>query len=194
MATKTGIEGVGYDSGGLHKSSVCGAETLAYSRWRNIIKRCYNQKKLRSGKSYIGCTVSDEWLDFQNFAEWFYAQKNHDKNYHIDKDLLQKGNKVYSAENCCLIPLELNNLISGSGVKNGIYPQGVSFCKRMQRIRVVLSINNKSKTIGYFDSVECASNAHTSAKERYVKNKALEWANRVDWNVFIALMNWRVAA
>ena len=29
-------------------------------------------------------------------------------------------------------------------------------------------------------------------KERYVKNKALEYANRIEWKAFVALMNWTV--
>lgn len=69
-----------------------------------MIKRCYNQKCLLKDNTYRGCSVCDEWLNFQNFGEWY------DENYYevpnevmdLDKDILHKGNKIYSPDNCVL--------------------------------------------------------------------------------------------
>ena len=80
----------------------------AYSCWRNMLQRCYDE----SCKSYpnyggSGVTVSKDWHDFQNFAEWYYKNKVADS--HLDKDLF--GGKLYSEQTCVFLPCEINNLL-----------------------------------------------------------------------------------
>ena len=74
----------------------------AKSCWKNMIKRCDNKLKNRK----YDCYCCDEWLIFENFKKWF------DKNYYqienermaLDKDILFKGNKIYSPETCIFVP------------------------------------------------------------------------------------------
>ncbi|HET8689672.1 MAG TPA: hypothetical protein VFM18_23950, partial [Methanosarcina sp.] len=84
----------------------------AYNVWHGILSRCYSPKNTNY-KNYggHGVTVCDEWLVFQNFARWYLEQYS-EPNWHIDKDILVKGNKIYSPETCCIIPGELNTIIS----------------------------------------------------------------------------------
>lgn len=75
--------------------------------------RCYDKKYQEKQPTYIGCSVSTEFQNFQNFAEWYYKYK-YECNYplELDKDLLYEGNKIYSPSRCCLIPKEINTVIN----------------------------------------------------------------------------------
>ena len=81
--------------------------TRHYSVWRNILKRCYTHYKCHQS-SYEGCSIVPEWLIYSTFKKWFDA--NYISDYQLDKDLLVKGNKVYSPETCCFVPQEINKL------------------------------------------------------------------------------------
>ena len=80
-------------------------QTPAYQVWANMISRCYNP----NADSYPrygakGITVCSAWHDFQEFAEWFYA--NYIPNTQIDKDF--KGGKEYSPSSCIFVTKQEN--------------------------------------------------------------------------------------
>lgn len=184
------IYGVAYNSKGIHKTRIGKKRSLAYSTWFNMIVRCYCPKFKNKNPAYVGCLVSHEWHDFQKFASYFYSHPYRELGYELDKDLLFIDNKIYSPDTCCFVPKELNNLLTNHRSARGAYPQGVNFDSASGKFKAQISINGKRVSLGYYDSPEKARQAYKSAKERYVKNKALEWANRIEWNVFVALMNW----
>jgi len=104
--------GVGYRGYGKYstRSSDKNGKSSSYLYWQRMLRRCYDPK-CADYKDYgaKGITVCKEWHNFQNFSEWFYSQKNHTrKGYHLDKDLTVRGNKIYCAKACNLIPAELN--------------------------------------------------------------------------------------
>ncbi len=124
------VKGVGYIGEGRFYCRDGKNYKPEYEIWNGVLKRCYDQKFQTKHKTYVGCSVEDSWLNFQNFAEWYTSQPNYgDKQYHLDKDLVVLGNKIYSAETCRLIPQEINSLFTGSSNTN----KGVHFCntKRM---------------------------------------------------------------
>ena len=86
--------------------------TFEYNKWRWMLLRCYDEKELTKEPSYIGCSVCDEWMNFQNFAAWIQSNKYECEDLELDKDLLVKNNKIYSPSNCCLLPHEINYAIS----------------------------------------------------------------------------------
>lgn len=184
--------GIGFNSKGKHKVSVKGVHTPAYKTWRNMIERCYCLKYQARQPTYIGCSVDDEWRDFQDFAEWFEAHEYSNHGYQLDKDILIPGNKIYSPDRCVFVPSQLNNLLLDSGAVRGQYPQGVRFYKNTNRFRASISINTKRKHLGYFDTELEAYQAYKKAKEANVKRMALEWQDRIADNVFDALMNWQL--
>lgn len=95
---------VGFFGVGKHKSHSNGKMTASYSRWRDMIKRCYDKRTLELHPTYIGCKVCDEWHNFQNFADWYESHKPTDGSYHeIDKDIKSSGLKIYSPENCTIV-------------------------------------------------------------------------------------------
>lgn len=184
------IHGVGFNSKRKHKAFKGNKSTAAYSVWRHMIMRCYSAKTINRQPTYIGCTVDSRWHDFQDFADWFYRQPHSEINYHLDKDLLVPNNKVYSPDTCCFVPREINNLLISCSAVRGIYPQGVNIHKPTGKYRAQIRIDGKNHHLGYFDCPNEAHKVYKVAKERNVKYMALKWANRIESNVFDALMKW----
>lgn len=85
----------------------------AYKKWINMFKRVYS-KDPHYQERYYNVSIASEWLNFQNFAEWYYSLPYVEKGikYELDKDLyyLDKDseNKEYSSSTCFLIPKILN--------------------------------------------------------------------------------------
>lgn len=182
--------GVGFDSKRRHVACIGSKHTKPYQTWIDMLKRCYCPKFQRKFPTYIGCTVDERFHDFQDFADWFYRQPYNDIGYQLDKDLLIPNNKVYSPGICCFIPQELNKLLTNRKLARGDYPQGVYYNKPTSKYLAGMKYNGKSKHLGLFECPQEAHQAYKIAKEAYVKEKALEWQDRIDDNVFQALMNW----
>ena len=71
--------------------------------------RCYDPKSLKLEPQYEDCEISDEFCNFQNFAQW-YDRKIYQCKYklELDKDLLVKNNRLYCPSRCCFLPTEIN--------------------------------------------------------------------------------------
>ena len=89
-----------------------------YNKWKAMLSRCYNKKDPKY-KFYKKCSVSKEWLCFENFVReapilpgFVEMMLNQDKQitYTLDKDILQQGkdNKIYSKETCMWVPFSEN--------------------------------------------------------------------------------------
>lgn len=81
-----------------------------YNAWANMLKRCYEPSVQEKHPTYIGCTVSDEWLCFSNYHRWYV--ENYIEGFHIDKDKKVLGNKVYGPDTCLFISRQENNEIA----------------------------------------------------------------------------------
>lgn len=184
--------GVAYNSRGRHKAKINSKQTLAYRTWHNMIARCYSQKYQSINPTYIDCSVTEDWLDFQNFADWFESHEYSRAGYQLDKDLLIPNNKVYSPDTCCFVPKQLNTLILDASTIRGDYPQGVSFHKASSKFSAQVKINNKYKHLGLFECPSEAHNVYRTEKEKHVRVKALEWKGKVSNAVFNALANWKL--
>lgn len=184
------IYGVAFNSKGVHRATHASRRTTAYLVWCNILRRCYDSTFKRTHPTYRDCTVCEEWLDFQNFAEWYTNHDYYGLGYDVDKDLLIQGNKLYSPETCSLVPQELNKLLTDRKAARGKYPQGVTLDKHSGRFMVRISIDGRNKNIGRFSSPEVAHKVYREAKESYVKVKAKHWRDHIAPEVFDALMAW----
>jgi hypothetical protein len=119
------VKGVGFIGDGEFQPSHKGKNTLAYSRWNLMLERCYSEAYQENKPTYKGCTVCPEWHNFQNFARWFYENYPKDGNeYHLDKDMIVKGNKVYGPDACCFLTLSENNAVAQRKVYTFINPEG----------------------------------------------------------------------
>lgn len=120
--------GVGYLGEGKYKTKENGKLTDEYDIWFHMLERCYDPKYQERNPTYKGCKVEDYLLNFQNMGKWI------NENYyeipgermHLDKDILCKGNKVYSRETCIFVPSKINTLFVKSDKARGKNPIGVS--------------------------------------------------------------------
>lgn len=99
------VYGVGYVGGERFTRS---KSSDAYQKWKNMLERCYSELYQKKRPTYIGCTVCDEWHNFQNFAEWYY--KNKTDGYDLDKDIKISGNKTYSPDTCLFVTKRENTV------------------------------------------------------------------------------------
>ena len=72
--------------------------------------------------------------------------------YHLDKDILVKGNKVYSPETCCFVPQEINSLLVTSVRSRGDQPIGVSYNKLTQKYEAYYNERRKRKYHQFYPS------------------------------------------
>lgn len=184
--------GMGFISSGVYKARIGGQKTRGYVTWHNMLKRCYCSKFHLKQPTYIGCSVTDEWLDYQNFAEWFYNHKYSNSGYHLDKDLLYTGNKIYSPKHCVFIPQELNKLLNDRKSARGDLPQGVYFDKQANKYKAQIRTYNKNNNLGRFKTPIDAYLVYKDAKENHVKIMANEWRDRIAPEVYQALLNWKL--
>lgn len=174
------VYGVGM-YGAKYRCGVNNADTKEYKIWHGMLQRCYEPKTQSKQPTYKDCYVCEEWLLFDNFYEWLHKQENFKKwiechRWTIDKDILCKGNKIYSPNTCCLIPEKINCLFTKRQNDRGEYPIGVYYYKRGENFRAQCMdpILNKRVLIGSFDNPEDAFIAYKNYKEKLIKNIARE--------------------
>lgn len=107
------VQGVGFMGVGVYASTVNWKMTPAYRRWSALVARCYSQELRKEKQYYSEVSMSDDWLNFQNFAKWYYNQPGHDLGWELDKDLFCETSTYYSEDTCVLLPKELNLVIVG---------------------------------------------------------------------------------
>ena len=84
--------------------------THSHQTWRHIKARCLKGSEYQKKKpTYLECEVGEDFQDFEIFTNWYVQQEGYRHlDYQLDKDILVDGNKIYTAENCCLVPKQLN--------------------------------------------------------------------------------------
>lgn len=164
------------------------SHTQAYKIWKHILTRCYNKKFHTKEPTYSKCIVCDEWLLFSNFKIWFDV--HYVNGWELDKDILVKGNKVYSPQTCCFVPHEINGMFAKTNKKRGIYPIGVNKHGNGFRARIVAL--NETINIGTYKHVEDAFNAYKREKEKWIKEVADKWKDQLEPRVYEALYNYKV--
>ena len=183
-----GILGVKY------QTKIDGISTKEYVLWKNMLERCYSDSFKKRRPTYEGCKVSDNFLDYEYFYEWCHKQIGfNNKGWQMDKDLLIKGNKVYSEDSCIFLPREINQLLVKCTASRGKYLIGVCWCntKKAFVARVGRS-KGKQEHLGYFKTELEAFNAYKQAKESFIKEQANKWKSQIDDRAYNALMNYTV--
>lgn len=180
---------------GKYKSIENGKVTPAYRTFAHIMERCYSKKYHTLKPTYIGCSVAEEWLNFQNFAKWY------EDNYYnvgnemmtLDKDILVKGNKVYSPETCVFTPASINCLLLKREAKRGKYPIGVTFNKAYGKLQVTCSgVDKKNKNLGYFDDSKEAFDTYREYKLSVIRETADKYKNDIPAKLYDALVNYQI--
>ena len=162
-----------------------------YKKWNGMMQRCYNPKNKINNPSYEACTSSETFRHFSKFKSWYYSQIGFDQvGWHLDKDILIKGNKVYSEDTCCILPPEINIALANNKSVRGSFPQGVIYNSTKTRYRARIQRGYKWESLGTYDTPEEAFYAYKPVKEAYIKSLAEKWKDQIDPRVYGSLMNW----
>ena len=159
-----------------------------------MFQRCYNDTYKKQRPTYEGCRVSDNFLHYEYFYEWCNEQIGFGVDgWHLDKDLLVKGNKVYSESTCVFIPQEINTVLVKCTASRGEHLIGVSWDKRDKTfVAKVRKNKGKSEYLGSFKTEIEAFNAYKQAKESFIKEQANKYKSQIDDRAYNALMNYTV--
>lgn len=190
------VYGVGYIGEGKYKAKRSGTGRKPYETWQGMIERCYNAKLHEKQPTYKGCIVCKEWHNYQNFAKWY------EENYYeiegermcLDKDILIKGNKIYSPETCVFAPNEINVLSTKSDRARGNCPVGVYYKKQNKKFCSQCKIGGgkPQKYLGLYDTVEEAFQAYKIFKEQYIKEVADRYKELIPNKLYEALYKYEV--
>ena len=171
----------------------------SYDCWKSMLMRCYSAKFQEKNPTYIDCRVCDEWLYYTNFKKWY------DENYYeidnktsqIDKDVLIKGNKVYSPDTCIFVPQFINALFIKCQNSRGELPIGVWYNKTNKKYQASLSVfkdgKKTRKQLGYFTTSDEAFEVYKQAKEEYIKEVADEYKDKIPAKLYEAMHSYEVS-
>jgi hypothetical protein len=145
--------------------------TEQYNAWSNILLRCYSDKHRYLFESYPECEISEEWCNFQTLAEWYDENKYPvEGRLHVDKDVLVKGNKIYSPDTCLLLPQRINMIfMEKPKTRDKDLPNTIYRCSKGFQA----SYNGKS--LGVFETVDGAITAHDNMMRIHIKEVAEEY-------------------
>lgn len=164
-----------------------------YVFWNSMLQRCYDLSYKLKRPTYIGCTSSNNFKYYPYFKDWCNKQVGFgNKGWCLDKDILVKGNKLYSEDTCCFVPREINSLFALSGNARGLNPIGVQFNLEEGNYSARVSRDGKHCHIGTYETKEDAFLWYKEAKELHIKSVAKRWFGKIDQNVFNALMTYEV--
>lgn len=170
-----------------------------YEAWCNMLRRCFCEEEKQKYPTYKDVICCEEWLLYENFYKWLHSQENFDKwangdKWCLDKDILIKGNKIYSPENCCIVPNHINTLFIKCDKSRGDLPIGVSEHGSGFQARCMNSIINKEIYLGTYETPFKAFLAYKSYKENLIKQVAEIEFNKgnITEQCYNAMMNYEV--
>ena len=188
------VYGVGI-IGTKYPITINGVKTKEYVLWKGMLQRCYSDTFKKKYPTYEGCKCSENFKSYEYFYEWCHKQIGSDnEGWHLDKDLLIKGNKIYSENTCIFLPQEINSLLTKSTASRGKHLIGVSWHDKGKAFVAQVSKNKgKQEWLGCFNTEIEAFNAYKQAKESFIKEQAEKWKSQIGERVYKALMNYEVS-
>ena len=142
-----------------------------YSIWVAIIRRSYDKKFHDRQPTYKNCTVCDEWHSFMSFKKWMESQDW--IGLEIDKDIIVKGNKVYSPETCVFVDTETNKILIDSGRSRGKHLVGACWDKSVKKFQSSVRDGEAGKKfLGFFDNEIKAHHEYLKFKIKRIEKVA----------------------
>ena len=192
------VYGIGCMGEGEYKVSENGKNTRVYHTWHSMLERCYSEKYQEKYPTYNGCTVCEEWLNFQNFAKWYdensYEVNNEKMN--LDKDILVKHNKIYSPDTCIFVPQAINKLFVKCDRSRGDSVIGTSLYKGKYQVKCQVfnpeTGKSKNEYLGYYDTQEKAFEVYKYYKEKNIKEVADYYKDEIPDKLYNALYSYKV--
>ena len=163
--------GMGYLGEGKYKVSENRKIKKEFDIWHHMLQRCYDPKYQEKYPTYKGCRIEDYFLNFQHICEWI------ENNYYevpgemmcLDKDILCKGNKIYSRETCIFVPQRINNLFVKNDNSRGDNPIGVHPTSSGNYQACCNNEYGKYIYLGTYSTEEEAFQAYKVYKEKVIK-------------------------
>ena len=188
------VYGVGV-LGAKYLSTINGVQTKEYKLWKNMLERCYSDALKKKNPTYEGCEVSENFKSYEYFYEWCNEQIGFsNQDWQLDKDLLIKGNKVYSEDSCVFLHKDINLLLTKRTASRGKHLIGVYWCKTSKFFKAqVGKSKGKREHLGCFNTEIEAFNAYKQAKESYIKEQAEKYKLQIDERAYEALLNYEVS-
>lgn len=168
-----------------------GKQFWQYQLWKAMLSRCFSEGVKDRQPIYRDVTCCEEWLSFAKFLEWCNKEvgyKGKLVGYALDKDLIVKGNRVYSPTTCSFVPQAVNNLLTSRDALRGEWPVGVYFDTRAGKFVARLRQGNKRKQLGLYSTPEEGFAVYKTAKEAQIKVVALRYRDVIKPAVFDLLM------
>lgn len=169
-----------------------------YKTWSNMLERCYNPYRINKFMTYIDVFVDEYFHNFQNFAKW-YEENYYEvegQRMHLDKDILVKGNKIYSPFTCIFVPERINTLFTQSNKSRGKYPIGIVYNKNNTQNPLEVYVRNGSKNIRLdcfpIDKPFQAFSCYKKAKEQIIKEVAEEYKYLIPIRLYEAMYSYKV--
>ena len=190
--------GVGYLGEGKYKVRENGKIHNYYKIWYNMLMRCYDPKFHKKESTYKDCEVEEHLLNFQHMGCWI------EDNYYevpgermcLDKDILCKGNKMYSRDKCIFVPERINLLFTKSNKVRGDCPIGVRLTKSGNYQARCNNGYGKSIHLGTYSTKEKAFKAYKEYKEKVIKEVIDSYEGRIPEPFYsklkVAMYNYKV--
>lgn len=189
------VFGIGYTGQGKYKPRIDNKDSEQYKEWHGLMQRGFDEDFKKKHPTYKDVKV-EEWLfDFQNYCKWrednYYQVKG--ERMHLDKDILNKGNKIYSRETMIFVPQRINLLFTKSDANRGDFPIGVCYNKRNDKYIAQCKIGEgERKHLGYYNTPEEAFKVYKEFKETYIKQVADEYKYYIPKELYEAMYRWQV--
>lgn len=145
-----------------------------YRTWTNLLMRHYCKSYKLRIQTYEDTAICEEWFRFSSFKCWMEKQDWEGKQ--LDKDLLIRGNKLYSSNTCIFIDPKVNTFIIERKSARGEYMLGVSFHKMSNKLRADCRnpFTGKKEFLGTFDNEQEAHEAWLKRKTELATMLAAE--------------------
>lgn len=168
-------------------------EKQKYSRWYNMNSRCYRESYHRSHSNeiYPLCDVCEEWrANKESFYKWL------DENYYtvstgeqmdVDKDIKVNRNRLYSPDNCLIVPHTINNLWSHLSINYPTFNES----KKMWEIGTGFYPDPYGEK-KYFDDLDEARAFSAGVKYTHIKEVAEIYRDEIPEKVYQAMLAYKV--
>lgn len=183
------VLGVGFLGVGIHRCRINGKITPEYQAWAGMLQRCHDLRYQSRQPTYVGCTIHDEWYNFQIFAKWYTSQVCYNMGYELDKDLLCINNKHYSPDTCTLLPSNINSLIRDyteqykRALPTGVVMNGSYYAAQ-------ITIDGNHIYLGTYRTVDEASIAYVTARNDHMNNLVLKYKDIIEPRAYNALLRY----
>lgn len=181
----------GFRGVGPHQSCLpSGKQNPLYTKWTAMLKRCYSETCRHEYPSYTHVEVCEEWLNFQEFANWCVNDGKYMTGHELDKDLLSGESKIYSPETCCFIPSEINStIIVPFKPTSKLEPRGISLTP-YGKYKVSTVKNGITTHRGNFDDLDTAIEVYVKNTKEKIHELANKYKSQITEEVYNRLMNY----